>query len=67
MTYSNQNVGEVEKFEVHKVDNDNNQDIVLWAMSNPETRDWDIGRVLVDSDGDKEYQVSLYIHYCSLK
>ena len=39
------------------MDNDNNEQIVLWAMSNPETRDWDPGRVLVDSDGDKEYQV----------
>ena len=48
------------------MDNDNNEQIVLWAMSNPETRDWDPGRVLVDSDGDKEYQVSLDIHYRSL-
>ena len=42
---------------MHKVDNDNNQEEVIWAMSNLETRDWDPGRVLVESDGDKEYQV----------
>ena len=42
---------------MHKVDNDNNQAVVIWAMSNLETRDWDPGRVLVESDGEKEYQV----------
>ena len=52
-----QNEGEISAFEVHKVDNDNNQAVVIWAMSNLETRDWDPGRVLVESDGEKEYQV----------
>ena len=46
---------------MHKVDNDNNQEEVIWAMSNLETRDWDPGRVLVESDGEKEYQVC-FIH-----
>ena len=44
---------------MHKVDNDNSQEEVIWAMSNLETRDWDPGRVLVESDGEKEYQVCL--------
>ena len=54
-----QNEGEISAFEVHKVDNDNSQEEVIWAMSNLETRDWDPGRVLVESDGEKEYQVCL--------
>ena len=44
---------------MHKVDNDNGKEEVIWAMSNLETRDWDPGRVLVESDGDNEYQVCL--------
>ena len=58
-----QNEGEIDSFEVHVLDNDNNQATNVWALVNPKTIGWSQGRVKVDSDGDKEFQVLPFISY----
>ena len=62
-----QNEGEINSFEVHKLDNDNNKAVNVWALPAPTTQDWAIGRVEVSSDGDKTYQVIYCIHTINKK
>ena len=58
-----QNEDEIDSFEVHVLDNDNNQATNVWALIKPKTIGWSQGRVKVHSDGDKEYQVLPFIFY----
>ena len=55
-----QNGGEVNSFEVHVLDNDNNTAVNIWALPTPtDQTEWNEGRVEVSSNGEKEYQVTL--------
>ena len=55
-----QNDGEINSFEVHVLDNDNNQVVNVWALPKPATQaEWTQGRVEVSSNGDKEYEVDM--------
>ena len=61
-----QNEGEIDSFEVHVLDNGNNQATNVWALVNPKTIGWSQGRVKVDLyyiDGDREFQVLPFIFY----
>ena len=69
-TISFQNGGEVKSFEVHRINNDNNDIVNVWALPNPSETEWQQGRLEVLSEGDREYQVfsmplveNVLIHY----
>ena len=54
-----QNEGEVNTFEVHVLNNNNNKATNIWALPNPKTTDWHEGRVeVLSEEGEKEYQVN---------
>ena len=60
-----QNDGEVNSFEVHVLDNDNNQATNIWALTAPAATGWAEGKVEVSSNGDKEYQVGFHTNFLS--
>ena len=53
--------GEIKYFAVNKLDNSNNNKATnVWSLQNPKNQDWQEGSVSVSSDGDIQYQVSIY-------
>ena len=50
--------GEINYFAVNVLNNDNNKASNVWSLPAPKNQDWNLGKVEVSSNGDKEYQVS---------